>query len=219
MEQFLFQLLVVMVLVVVMAPTAIVGHGMMLNPPQRSSMFRFGFAVPPNYNDNSLNCGGFGVQYNSVNKGRCGECGDEWSLPRPRPNDEGGRYGTGIKGKTYRQGSVIDISVNVSANHKGYFEFRLCPKNSASELVTQECLNTNLLKLADGTTRYYLLSSISQPFYPRVQLPVGLTCENCVLQWWYRTGNSWGVCDNGVGALGCGDQETFVNCADIAILP
>lgn len=202
-----------------MAPTAIVGHGMMLNPPQRSSMFRLGFAVPPNYNDNSLNCGGFGVQYNSVNKGRCGECGDEWSLPRPRPNDEGGRYGTGIKGKTYRQGSVIDISVNVSANHKGYFEFRLCPKNSASELVTEECLNKNLLKLTDGTTRYYLLSSISQPFFPRVQLPVGLTCENCVLQWWYRTGNSWGVCDNGVGALGCGDQETFVNCADIAILP
>lgn len=46
------------------------------------------------------------VQFNGVNQGRCGECGDEWSLPRPRSNDEGGLYGTGIIGKTYKQGSV-----------------------------------------------------------------------------------------------------------------
>jgi hypothetical protein len=48
-------------LVVAIAPTLVVGHGMMLSPPQRSSMFRLGFKVPPNYNDNGLNCGGFGV--------------------------------------------------------------------------------------------------------------------------------------------------------------
>lgn len=46
------------------------------------------------------------VQHNSINKGRCGECGDEWSLPRPRANDEGGLYGTGTIGQTYKTGSV-----------------------------------------------------------------------------------------------------------------
>lgn len=46
------------------------------------------------------------VQFNSINQGRCGECGDEWSLPRPRANDEGGIYGTGIIGQTYAQASV-----------------------------------------------------------------------------------------------------------------
>lgn len=51
----------VVLLMVAIAPTLVVGHGMMLSPPQRSSMFRFGFKVPPNYNDNGLNCGGFGV--------------------------------------------------------------------------------------------------------------------------------------------------------------
>jgi hypothetical protein len=30
--------------------------------------------------------------FDEVNQGRCGECGDE--LARPRPNDEGGLYGT-----------------------------------------------------------------------------------------------------------------------------
>jgi hypothetical protein len=32
-------------------------------------------------------------------------------------------------------------------------------------------------------------------------------------------GNNWGICEDGSGAVGCGDyQETFVNCADIAIV-
>ncbi len=44
------------------APLTIEGHGMLLSPPQRSSMFRFKYNVPPNYNDNSLNCGGYGVR-------------------------------------------------------------------------------------------------------------------------------------------------------------
>jgi hypothetical protein len=83
---------------------------------------------------------------------------------------------------------IIDITVNISSNHKGYFEFRLCPKSSASELVTQECLNANLLKMADDTTRFYLPSQDSKPYFPRVKLPAGLICENCVLQWLYNTG-------------------------------
>lgn len=56
-----FPSVLVVLLVVAIAPTLVVGHGMMLSPPQRSSMFRLGFKVPPNYNDNGLNCGGFGV--------------------------------------------------------------------------------------------------------------------------------------------------------------
>lgn len=50
------------------------------------------------------------VQHNGINQGRCGECGDEWSLPRPRPNDEGGMYGTGTIGQTYTQGSVSQFA-------------------------------------------------------------------------------------------------------------
>lgn len=46
------------------------------------------------------------VQYNSINRGRCGECGDEWSLPRPRPNDEGGKFWSGKIGQTYTEGNV-----------------------------------------------------------------------------------------------------------------
>lgn len=116
---------IVVAVVLVMVPTGVSCHGRLMDPPQRSSMWRLGFNVPTNYDDNALFCGGFMVilflslnltapnvffneqnQYNEINQGRCGECGDEWSLTRPRLNDEGGLYGTGTIGKTYIEGQV-----------------------------------------------------------------------------------------------------------------
>lgn len=37
------------------------GHGRMLEPPARNTLWRFGFKAPVNYNDNELFCGGIGV--------------------------------------------------------------------------------------------------------------------------------------------------------------
>lgn len=36
----------------------VASHGYLLEPPQRSSMWRVGFDTPVNYNDMELNCGG-----------------------------------------------------------------------------------------------------------------------------------------------------------------
>lgn len=36
-------------------------HGRLISPPSRSSMWRFGFSTPENYNDNELFCGGIAV--------------------------------------------------------------------------------------------------------------------------------------------------------------
>jgi len=124
-----FLIAVFVALVLLLVPDDVAGHGMILDPPGRSSMWRFGYDVLPNYSDNSLYCGGsqvcnqlnfkrfnteslllntfdVKVQWNEVNQGRCGECGDEWSIQRPRQNDEGGKYGKGIIGKNYTQGDV-----------------------------------------------------------------------------------------------------------------
>ena len=54
------------------------------------------------------------LQYNDINQGRCGECGDEWSLPRPRDNDEGGLYGNNIIAGTYKAGDVNYSTKNVN---------------------------------------------------------------------------------------------------------
>jgi hypothetical protein len=37
------------------------GHGRLIDPPGRSSMWRYGYRNPPNYNDNQLYCGGVQV--------------------------------------------------------------------------------------------------------------------------------------------------------------
>ena len=37
------------------------GHGRLMEPPSRGSMWRVGFNTPKDYNDNQLNCGGFAV--------------------------------------------------------------------------------------------------------------------------------------------------------------
>lgn len=39
----------------------VLSHGRMVEPPQRSSMWRFGFDIPANFNDNENNCGGMAV--------------------------------------------------------------------------------------------------------------------------------------------------------------
>lgn len=52
------------------------GHGSMIEPPSRSSAWRYGFKTPPNYSDTELNCGG--LQRQIRNGGKCGVCGDPW---------------------------------------------------------------------------------------------------------------------------------------------
>jgi hypothetical protein len=54
------------------------GHGRLLEPPNRSSLWRLPefakYNPTPNYDDNQLYCGGFAVQYQK-NGGNCGPCG------------------------------------------------------------------------------------------------------------------------------------------------
>ena len=45
----------------VVVPPPCEGHGRLLLPASRSSMWRMGFNNPPNYQDNELWCGGYAV--------------------------------------------------------------------------------------------------------------------------------------------------------------
>jgi hypothetical protein len=154
------------VLVMLAELSSVSGHGYICDPPGRSSMWRKecgGFSTPTNVNDMGLNCGGLEViyttvqhflasifkltkekllkvQFNGVNQGRCGECGDEWSLPRPRSNDEGGLYGAGIIGKTYKQGSV---------RIKYKFIFKICWLNKIKH-VSDELLGYQYDRAVDS---------------------------------------------------------------------
>ncbi|CAG7710001.1 unnamed protein product [Allacma fusca] len=195
------------------------GHGRLMDPPNRSSVWRvpeFAHLSPPaNYNDNELFCGGAGVQHGQ-NGGRCGECGDAYHLPRPRANEGGGNYARGIIVRNYRKGQTVDIDVDLTTSHKGYFQFRLCDNGRNGVPEEQSCFDRNLLQLEQGGTNFPITGP-SGHYYPKVKLPQGVTCSHCVLQWHYVAGNNWGDCGNGTQAPGCGPQETFRGCSDISI--
>jgi len=202
------------VLVIVAIIASVHGHGRLMEPPSRASAWRFGFKTPANYNDNELFCGGFGHQQKLGMK--CGICGDAWD--GPRRHEAGGKYATGTIVRNYKAGETFDLHVELTASHKGYFEFRLCPNNDVTKAATQACLDQNVLVLSNGKTRYPITSYGSQWIRIQGKLPDGLTCSQCVLQWKYNTGNSWGVDKvTGKGCVGCGDQEQFYGCADISI--
>jgi len=195
-------------------------HGFLYDPPARNAMWRFGFTNPVNYNDNELYCGGFSVQW-SNNGGKCGVCGDNWADNKPRPHEAGGRYGNGVIGKVYAMGQTIDVDVDISANHWGHFELNICPVDGKNEDPTQECFDRHPLVLTSDPSTHKFYVPLDSPkitrFKYQVNLPHGLSCSQCVVQWTYYTGNTWGVCSNGTEGMGCGDQEMFRNCADVMI--
>ncbi|KAL5278403.1 hypothetical protein ACFFRR_003188 [Megaselia abdita] len=196
------------------------GHGRLMDPPARNAMWRFGYPNPVNYNDNELFCGGFAVQWEQ-NSGKCGVCGDAYHLKSPRPHEAGGEFAKGIISRYYASGQEIEVEIELTANHYGRFEMFLCPNNNAKYEATQECFDRYPLYISGTREHRFLIPQEAKKkdiFKYRVRLPPYVTCTQCVLQWTYYTGNMWGMCGNGTEAVGCGQAETFRNCADVAIV-
>lgn len=82
---------------------------------------------------------------------------------------------------------IVQVKVKITASHKGYFEFRLCPHNNPRVPVTQECLNRYLLHQPSGSTQFKELGR-PQIYTVTLKLPQGVTCTQCVLQWKYNAG-------------------------------
>lgn len=189
------------------------GRGRMIDPPHRGSMWRFGFDTPHDYNDMSLNCGGIPHQW-KMHAGKCGLCGDPYEQ-KPYEHESGGKYATGTIARTYLEGQKITITIELTANKQGWFEFRLCD----GQKETQDCFDKNLLKVLNGDiSKYDVKSTKNGNFSIDIELPQGLVCSNCVLQFKYHAGNNYGTSKDGKTCLGCAEeQEEVYNCADIEI--
>lgn len=179
--------------------SSVAGHGRLIDPPARSAMWRFNYTTRKNINDNSLFCGGY-KRY-IENKKRCGICGESWDSDRDY--DGGGRYATGIIVRNYTIGQVINVTVDLTANHLGYFIFRICPHNNYRTPAKQKCLDKHPLGLADGSgtkVKVHDYMNLEQTF--SLRLPADITCEQCVFQWSYYTALT---------------GELYQNCADVSI--
>ncbi|XP_072045962.1 uncharacterized protein [Amphiura filiformis] len=208
------------VILLVLVAVYVDAHGRFWDPPGRGTEWRQGYDVPEeqkDYNDMETYCGGKGVQWGS-NGGKCGVCGDNWADAEPREHEDGGRYDTEIISRTYFAGQVVELVPEVTANHYGWIEFRLCARDSRDTKLTHACLDEHLLKNIKSETRFNIGSQKGKIKF-QIQLPAGVTCKHCVIQWKYNTGNDWGTCPNGTSMNGCSDTpEQFYACANVEIL-
>lgn len=207
-----FKLLSTFVLLSVV--NVISGHGMLMDPVNRASRWRVDRLALPDYNDNQGFCGGYGVQW-GTNGGKCGLCGDDYRDATPRNHELGGKYGSGQIMNSYAKNSVVETTVKITANHRGYFYFKLCCLDNSAE--TEACFERNKIKTADGADTWPLTSTVAQEYKVKIRMP-NIKCNRAVLQWTYVAGNNWGYCEDGSGKLGCGPQEHFRTCSDIQLV-
>jgi len=206
---------------IIFCPASILGHASLIEPPSRAAMNMYGFPEnPADYQHNEGFCGGFAYQYSSQIGGKCGICGDAWDANPRQHEAPGGKFANGIIVRNYQPGNDIKVTVLVTANHKGYFTFRLCKNNNINQDSDQSCFEQeeSLLRISpSGELRYMVTTAMGTgPIDVTLRLPTW-QCNQCILQWTYTAGNNWGVCADGSGGVGCGPQETFRSCADISI--
>ncbi|KAL6077686.1 Chitin-binding type-4 domain-containing protein [Balamuthia mandrillaris] len=182
------------------------GHGYLADPPARNALGKLGCGdVPTNYDLMGLAAGGPSV-VSQIGHGLCGDRADG-----VQEHYKGGKYATGTIAGHYAPGSSITVTVVITAHHLGHFEFRLCDLDSTDPMddADQGCLDANVLVLSgtEGDTQWELPAPSANMVYEiDLDLPSGVTCNRCVLQWYYLTGNSPGAY-----------PEEFWNCADISI--
>lgn len=86
-------------------------------------------------------------------------------------------------------GSNVTMHFEITASHRGYLEFRICPNNDVTKAATQDCLDQYLLSdIKTGGTKFYFNYGTVGLYAAELSLPQGLTCSQCVVQWRYHTG-------------------------------
>lgn len=166
--------------------------------------------------------------------------------------------------RSYAPGETVEFSVEVRAHHMGHFEFRICDQALEGQTLNsradgQACLNKWILERAPPRSicqagdsdpdcapvdkkhpgRWYMppAKGGTELYKMRYQIPVGLQCNHCTLQWYWSTANSclydadyheyalqlqdggWTAQWFSPLASTCGPAygEEFWNCADISV--
>lgn len=87
----------------------------------------------------------------------------------------GGIYATGTIVRNYQAGDLMDVTSVITANHKGFITFKLCPNNDVTQDPTQDCFDgycietysiisfrhSEDMKTARNYVDYFLISCIS----------------------------------------------------------
>lgn len=107
----------------------------------------------------------------------------------------GGKFAMRKIVATYKSGATIKTTIQITVNHWGYLELRLCPLKGTTDAaekasLSEACLAKYPLKaIVSGglSTKYWLYrSGTAYTVTSSWKLPK-VTCPRCVLQWRYTT--------------------------------
>ena len=161
------------------------------------------------YYSNCLNRGGILAQCGVLNAGSNEE--RNYDIPK---NALGGPMATNIQ-STYEVGSIIDVEVQLTAHHQGHFIFKACPISNTTTIPTQECFDKYPLQfisdelygapvdtnhpyrvyvapvhIANKVTSTKENFDNAMVFQYKLQLPIDLSGDLVLLQWYYVASNS-----------------------------
>jgi hypothetical protein len=159
-------------------------HGFMREPPSRASAWLEDpdfVECCKNYAYNQMFCGGTMHQW-ELNGGKCGICGDAWD--EEKKFERGGVHYLGKIVRKYDAGAIVPVEVVITANHKGFIEFRLCNVDRWKTDATQECLNKTVLDVFNTNNdnpKRYLIHEDVHIANLQIVLPAELSCHHCVL--------------------------------------
>ena len=74
-------------------------------------------------------------------------CGDAYDEPVKPHEAPGGLFATGTIVRTYTQGQIIPVTIQLTATHRGFYEFKLCPNNNIQKDGNQDCFDRYYLYL------------------------------------------------------------------------
>ena len=80
-------------------------------------------------------------QHQQALGGKCGICGDPWDASPRLHEAPGGPFANGIIAREYRPGQDIEVHIDITANHFGHFEFKLCANNDTRRDPDQSCFD------------------------------------------------------------------------------
>ena len=156
------------------------GHGRLMKPISRTSAWRkYPSLFPANFGDHQMFCGGIHMQHEK-NGGKCGICGEAANLQKRF--ERGGSLYRDLIVREYLKGQTIEVEVEITANHWGYFQFKVCNIDGNKSDATQECLDKNILSDSSGKTKFFVDRNSKGIVKFEVDLPADLLCNHCVFQ-------------------------------------
>ena len=69
-------------------------------------------------------------------------------------------------------GQTIDVDIDISANHWGYFVLNICPVDGKNKDPTQECFDKHPLMLTENPSSYKFNVPLDSPKITRFQYQV-----------------------------------------------